>query len=51
MVKQHLSALSRAQGFFISCDHTLSFTVQGSSAAVAAASEVVTFDWILLIMG
>lgn len=48
--KQHLSALSGAKGFSTSCDHTLSFTVQGSSAVATAASEVI-FDWILLIMG
>lgn len=44
IVKRHLSAVSAAQGFFISCDHTLSFTVQGNSAAAAAASDVASSD-------
>ena len=51
MVRRHLSAVSSEEGFSISYDQTLNLTVHGNSAAAAAASEVASSDWILLIIG
>lgn len=51
MVRRHFSALSTEKGFFKLWGHILSFTVQGNSAAAAAANDAASSDWILLMIG
>lgn len=42
IVNLHLSESRGAHGFWISCSHILSFTVQGNSAAAAATKDAAT---------
>lgn len=48
MVKRRLSPLIGTQGFCISYDQTLSFTVQGISAEAADAIDGASIEWIRL---